>query len=358
MMTENVDDLIKAIEHDDLSLVKQLSSTGVGANQHSLNCSQASPLSYAVAYGRLEIVQSLLAAGIHPHENVLLQIEPASDERTLTIMSLLIESGINLNFELEEADTLLMKAAARGELDFVKLLVESGANVNQINQNGESALLFAACAGWQDVYEYLALVTSPDLRVEAEKEILDGILRRQRTSNQLLNDFITAAAKGDVAAVQDVIKTGIDVNTIGAEGNTALYIAAYWGHISVVRTLIDAGADVNLGKENYGATPLIACVSNIATARYLGESNAETQQVEVARLLIEAGADVNATGSDGWQALTAAANAGSTEAVNLLLQADANINARDNLGHTPLYRAQQGRYSEIVQLLLNAGAIV
>jgi hypothetical protein len=54
-----------------------------------------------------------------------------------------------------------------------------------------------------------------------------------------------AAADGDVATVALCIKYGADLEKRGARGETALGYAASWGHLPVVRLLVDAGVDVN-----------------------------------------------------------------------------------------------------------------
>lgn len=348
--------LVTAIENNDLSLVKHLISAGTDVNQRPTELGAIRPLGCAVSYGNLEIVKTLLAAGAYPHGFFLLQVEPASDRNTLDIMSSLIAAGIDLNFPLEEADTILMKAAGRGELDFVKLLVEAGADVDRTNQCGESALQSSATAGWQEVYEYLAPLTSPELRAEAEKDLPAGLLRRSRKNDKLVDGFISAAAEGDLDAVIAAINKGVNINAFSAEGNTAMVIASAVGQISVVTTLIEAGADVNLGTENYGATPLIQSVGNIASAKYLRRIEWESRLLEVVHLLVRVGANVNARTQGGWNALMAAANAGSIEVVKLLIQAGADVNAKTDEGETALSRAQKMGHQVIVQLLRNVGA--
>ena len=60
-------------------------------------------------------------------------------------------------------------------------------------------------------------------------------------------------------------------------GATPLFIAADFGHLDVVRHLVEVGADKDQGHENTGATPL-----------YIA---AENGHLDVVRHLVEVGAD-------------------------------------------------------------------
>lgn len=220
-LQQNLVNLVAAIESGDLLQVKRLVDVGVELNKCPPGLGSLPPLGYAVAYGCVKIVQTLLSAGAYPHDYILVQLQPNSEKNTLQILSLLVDAGINVNFKLEE-DTLLMKAAGRGELVLIKLLLEAGADVNQTNQFGECALMFAAYAGWQEVYEYLAPLTSRELRAEPEKYFPEGLLRRQRKNDRLSDGFISAALLGELDAVLGATEKGVNINTIGAEGNTAL----------------------------------------------------------------------------------------------------------------------------------------
>lgn len=71
------------------------------------------------------------------------------------------------------------------------------------------------------------------------------------------------ACQGDVAGVQDLLKQGVDVNSIDLDGRTALHIAACEGHLHVVNILLtrrDANIDA---RDRWGST---AC----ADAKYYG----------------------------------------------------------------------------------------
>ena len=52
-------------------------------------------------------------------------------------------------------------------------------------------------------------------------------------------DWWTAARKGDAPAVQTLLDKGIDVNAKTRYGATALWFAAYKGHLDVVKVLLE-----------------------------------------------------------------------------------------------------------------------
>jgi ankyrin repeat protein len=110
-----------------------------------------------------------------------------------------------------------------------------------------------------------------------------------------VRQYLNAAGRGDLAAVEALLAKGADVNAKDAFGMTALEAASETGHLDVVQALIDRGADVN-AKDNGGLTALIR-------ASLLGH-------LDVVQALIAKGADVNAkTTIGGLTALMATTNA-------------------------------------------------
>jgi ankyrin repeat protein len=106
------------------------------------------------------------------------------------------------------------------------------------------------------------------------------------------------------------------------------------------------GADLE-STNRYGGTALIPA--------------SERGHVETVRTLIEAGVDVDHVNKLGWTALLEAIILGDggkhhQQIVDLLVKARANVNLADCDGVTPLQHARSRGFKEIERLLLAAGA--
>ncbi|KAF3765457.1 GDPD-domain-containing protein [Cryphonectria parasitica EP155] len=108
--------------------------------------------------------------------------------------------------------------------------------------------------------------------------------------------------------VKLLVDAGVDINWQDSSGETALHIAARFGHDECARILIEGTdqqkADLQLAEKNFNWTPLhIAAVDG---------------HPQVARLLVEAGADVDRLDSSGWTAKEHAALRGHLSIARLL----------------------------------------
>lgn len=344
----------KAIRNGNLKQVQKFIQAGVDLEQRGYQ--RCTPLELAVVFGHLEIVRSLLKAGASIFNDATSLLESTKQEGKTDILLALISAGIDVNQQLkEDEERVLMYVAGKGNIRAVKALVEAGADVNAVSRIGDFALLNAAWGGHQEVFDYLAPLTSPKLRQEAEEILLAGLIRRQRLEDKFTEDFISAAEMGDIQGVLKAIQDGVNINAIGADENTALYIAAYRVHVPVVHALIEAGANLDRVREYDGETPLMAAAGRIALSMSQ-ISVGEIARLEVIRRLIEAGADVNARNNDGWTALMKAATVGNIEVVKLLLKAGADINAKNIRGDKALSCAKKAGHQKIIQLLRGAGA--
>ena len=156
--------------------------------------------------------------------------------------------------------------------------------------------------------------------------------------------LLDAVVKGDRNAVQQLLRSRVDVNAAQPDGSTALMLAAERDDVDVARLLIRANANVNAANE-YGATALsVACARGHA---------------DLVKLLIEAKADPNAPLLSGETPLMSAADKGHTAVVRVLLEHRADVNRKEARGgQTALMWAVASNHPEAVRLLLDRGADV
>ena len=131
-----------------------------------------------------------------------------------------------------------------------------------------------------------------------------------------------AAADGKVDLVQTRLQQSwTNINAVDHNGDTAIGLAAKWGHPDVVSVLLEKGADASI-LNNCGQSPM-----HLA---------ADMGQLGCIQVLIESGLDMNIQDLSGFTALHNAAGKGHTESVRLLLQSGADKSIKDYQLRTPL----------------------
>lgn len=152
-----------------------------------------------------------------------------------------------------------------------------------------------------------------------------------------------AAQQRDVDAVRQLLRQrATPVDAPQADGATALHWAAHWGDESLVRMLLQAGANAN-ARNDHGVPPI-----SLAASR---------GHVAVVEQLLSARANPNTTVRRGETPLMAAARAGSLESVKALIARGADVNAREGWnGQTALMWAAAEGHAEVLGLLLDRGA--
>jgi ankyrin repeat protein len=155
-----------------------------------------------------------------------------------------------------------------------------------------------------------------------------------------------AASRGDVAAMQALLKQGVDASAAQGDGMTALHWAADRGDAAMAEMLVHAGANVSAGTRLGQYTPL-----HLAS---------RAGHAAVVQMLLAAGADVSAkTAPGGSTPLHLAAESGSVETVTALIGKGADVNARETeWQQTPLIFATAANRVEVMKVLLAHGARV
>ncbi len=160
-------------------------------------------------------------------------------------------------------------------------------------------------------------------------------------SEDVNEDMIKEAYRGNIATVKACLERGADVNgKLEYSGWTALMLAAGEGHTKMVEVLLAKGAEVN-------ATDVLKNTALIRAA-----VNGHTETVKV---LLAHGAEVNARGRGGT-ALMRAARYGYADTVKVLLAKGAEVNVKSDLGDTALSRATDNGHTETIRILKEAGA--
>ncbi|KAF5749463.1 E3 ubiquitin-protein ligase XBOS32 [Tripterygium wilfordii] len=199
------------------------------------------------------------------------------------IVSLLLESGVDINLRNYRGQTALMQACQYGHWEVVQTLILFKANIYRVDYlNGGTALHLAALNGHSRCIRLLLADFIPS--------ITDcwNLLGEGPDSNESISEF-------DKDALYEVINKPAD------GGITALHMAALNGHVETMQLLLDLGASVTETTAEDGTTiDLIGAGSTPLHYAACG-GNAQCCQILIAR-----GASLTAENANGWTPLMVA----------------------------------------------------
>ena len=277
-------------EATNYKIVKDLLTAG--ADMHARDKNDNTPLHTAVIAGCVPVVQLHLQAGANVtlknsyKGDTPLHLAVTPEFRHATMAQLLVKSGALVNEVNNFTETSLHLASKNktGPIDrnIVKLLLDNGADIHALN-----------CAG-------------------------------QKAADQKDSPLHDAAAKGDVKAIDALLKLKNNVNVRNIYGKTPIFEAVSFRGIEpgIIRALTASGADVTLGDavEN---TPLHESVLS--------------GNISIVRLLLNAGAQVNKQDAKGDTALHCAVKCGYRKAfksytaiVKVLIDSGADLSLKNN----------------------------
>ncbi|OWZ09849.1 hypothetical protein PHMEG_00017385 [Phytophthora megakarya] len=208
--------------------------------------------------------------------------------------------------EDETGLTLLMIGVRGNDCVFCSMLLDAGADVNLKTEKRTYALLLAAQKGWEEMTRFL--------------------LERGANEESKNMALIPAAHFGHLPVVKMLLETRGNHNYANKKGTTPLMRAAQEGRDEVVKFLIEKGADT-CAANNEGMTALM-----LAAQR--GHAN-------IATTLMKSGSNVNKQTRQGSTALLLAAKRGHTAAVEALMTAGADIFLKDDRDKTAAETAQR-----------------
>jgi ankyrin repeat protein len=156
-------------------------------------------------------------------------------------------------------------------------------------------------------------------------------------------DIFEAAALGRADRVAEILRDDPPLaSACSPDGFPAVGLAAFFGHLDAVRTLIAAGADIHAAAKN--ALKVQAIHAAVAS-----------KNLDIVRALLEAGADANATQQQGFRPMHEAGASGSRELAELLMKHGADPALTNEAGKDTAAIAREKGHLDFVAWLEERG---
>ncbi len=324
-----------------------------GADPDVNNNQSKTPLDLAISGSKEEIIDLLLEAGA--------TVEPPADgihilawNNDVLGVKLHIYAGTDIDQADVDGNIPILLAVQKGHIAVVELLIEHEANLEVADRHGFTPLIMSAELNYPEVLQIL-LDAEADIEAEdkAERTALDwAIIMQSAESEDILrqNDAPSGAEKSFIAAIQtnnteavnELLKTGFDVNEPAYTTKTPLHYASHSRNKEILALLLSKGADLE-AKTEQGFSPLSYSVG--------------LNHPDNCLILLEAGAKVDSI--DNWRRtnLNVAAALGFADVAAILLEFDANPNLLDQWYWSPLDVAEESGLVDITEMIIEAGGI-
>jgi len=276
---------------------------------------------------------------------------------------LLLQSNVDVDVRTPLGQTALHLAAKNGQFEAVKLLLISGANPKALDARGCSPLHLAAdCpvnnTARRQVVDLLSIMCT-DLNAKTNEgetalslslksnnlDIFRQLLEKGsdvRTVNLNNWTLLHIAAEMNICELLDMLEIDclkpLSDTTSLDTGMTPLHLAAHFGHLDMVKGLVERNLFSMSIKDGLGQSALQVSIKE--------------RHLQVAGFLLDRGWDANEQASGGLTCLHLAVKNNDLDAVNLLLGKGANADVQDSSGLIPLQYALSGNAEDVTQLFL------
>ena len=308
--------LANAVMEGNVDIMNTIISAGAELNIKKKG--KGTPLMVAANVGQVECLKELIVAGAKTNEqdeDGCTALIFAANKDHAECMKELIAGGADINKQNKRGDTALMIAARRNHTECLKELINAGADVSkQDHECDRTALHYASQEG----------------HVICVKELLEAAAELNAITKKGETALTCSIRSGHTECVKELISAGANVNNRNSVGTVSPLISAVKEEsLQCVQELLGAGADVN-ASDGVDTALMVAC---------------ESGNRSMVRFLLENGADVNAETSDGRTALYLAVTQGHAEFRRVEPKKDDHeVNTRFSA------------HSSMVILLLKAGA--
>ncbi len=319
-------------------------------------------MEHVLSYLYLKDLKTLSKVSVEPKSLA----DEVYEKRYKKIVNKLIGSGTNLINEVDQdGESLLYKAAEHGRIDEISVLLENGANVEQEDNAGRRPLHIVALQGHYTAFKLLVDEGKAD--IHSKTNIGSSML-------------LMAARSGNTGLILHLLSHGLNIDECNADGLFPLAGAAFNGHLSAMKLLLERGANMEpegFDMSIYGAIfyeevevvhfLIEEGLSNINKEVKLKGSigkgyfsplsvSCHNENTSMVKYLISKGANINARSERGYYtALTDAIYNGHVEIVKVLLENGANVELEDSVGKRALHLAAYEGHLEMVEHILKVG---
>ncbi|KAF8838113.1 hypothetical protein BDN67DRAFT_124834, partial [Paxillus ammoniavirescens] len=191
------------------------------------------------------------------------------------------------------------------------------------------------------LYELALQVLHPEHETFQRWSPAYGVVANPWDWNDCPTPLFVSARWGFQTLTARLLVLGVRAVTRPKFGGTALRLASEYGHLEVVKILLD-GPNITMNPASVGSDEQLHIVE-LADVNAQGEhsdtplrSACYQGHIKIVELLLEKGADVNAQGKHSDTPLRSACYQGHMEIVQLLLEKGADMNAQGEHSDTPL----------------------
>jgi uncharacterized protein len=345
------DAFVESVKKGDIDAVKLFLAAGMDPNTEDKDGVEV--LRLAIWQSHRRIIDALLKAKASVNGTTKWGWGPVSDAATpgkKDILLVLLKHGP----DIKSLNAAFLSAASYGDRDLMEMLIKRGADTKATVDN-ESIIDLA-------LYEAVdSDRSSPEKDLNETVEFLldlgTGVNTQFKKGDGKTTALLLAIQRGSETIVKTLIDRGADPNVRWDcnciyKNFTPLMLVAWIAYskssyTTIVNTLLDKGADINAKCEPTGHPDLGGGSTALMIALIRGIS-------EVAEILINRNADVSIKNDKGESAFLLSG----AHIMKTLIDKGIDINQRDNNGNTALMKAAWRCSVDNVRILLDKGADV
>ena len=301
-------------------------------------------------------------------------------------------TGIDIKVLTNQGRTCLHIAARQGHLNLCKKLINRhNFDEKKADTNGWTALHFSVESGNYELVKFIAraytdifLPTNDGqncfyIAMANRHFHLSRVLREIHFKQMSKNEetertaLLFAAEKGSYECIRLFVTMGINIHVLNNDGRNSLHIAAFNGHFTLCKELVEKHKFDVHETDNGGwtAVHLSAWSDNYELFTFLIDKGADTHlttndgqnclhtaalggSLNVCKKLINKhNFDVEVTDNNGWTALHCSAANGSYELFTFLIDKGADIHVKANYGQNCLHTAARCGHLSLCKKLIN-----